>query len=332
MKKVSVIIPVYNSEQYVEQCVLSVVQQTYPNLQILIIDDGSTDHSLDICQRLGERDSRIQIFCQENKGVSSARNKGIDQAEGDYLFFLDSDDSIHPLLIEEGVKQAETHHTELVLYRCLEQDTRHLEEQIRKISIEDERPQWQIVEHEELKRWFHTREMLSLMRVGGLLRRDCIGSQRFNETLAYGEDTLFMYHMISKPIRMSYSKQGWYYYRIYPESVSHSLSAMENRNYFQYAKVIRDREYQKDHLVYAMAWERIYLRYMKKTFLKMKEVKNKTRYRELKRQAAVELRSPLFRRVSFERKLLFMACFYTPALYRVLDNLRQMYHDTRKPL
>lgn len=322
MKKVSIIIPVYNSEKFVEQCVQSAIHQTYPNLQVIVIDDGSTDRSLEICRRLEKADSRIQILCQKNRGVSSARNRGIDHAEGEYLFFLDSDDAIHPLFIEEAVRQAETHHTELVLYHCLKQDAWQLEEQLKKSSVKDQRPVWQIVENDQLKLWFHTKEMLSLLRVGGMLERDCVGSLRFHEDLTYGEDTLFMYHIISGPIRMSYSKQGWYYYRTYSESISHSLKAMENRNYFTYAKVIRDREYEKGNRLFALAWERIYLRYIKKTFVKMKEVDNKKRCRELKKQAGIEIRHPLFKQTPFERKLLFILCFYTPVLYKALDKLR----------
>lgn len=86
MVKVSVIIPMYNTESYIMQCIESVTRQTYSDLEILVIDDGSTDRSLEICKALTLYDNRIRIFKQENKGVSSARNKGLEKAAGKYIF------------------------------------------------------------------------------------------------------------------------------------------------------------------------------------------------------------------------------------------------------
>ena len=91
---VSVIIPIYQAEKYIKRCVYSVINQTYKDIEILLIDDGSTDNSLIICNELALKDSRIRVFQQENCGVATARNRGIDCAIGEYIFFLDSDDWI----------------------------------------------------------------------------------------------------------------------------------------------------------------------------------------------------------------------------------------------
>lgn len=91
---ISVIIPVYNVEKYLRKCLDSVVSQTYNNLEILIVDDGSTDCSGQICDEYAEKDDRIQVFHQLNGGLSKARNTGIDLSTGDYLMFIDSDDYI----------------------------------------------------------------------------------------------------------------------------------------------------------------------------------------------------------------------------------------------
>lgn len=91
---ISVIIPVYNVEKYLRKCLDSVVSQTYNNLEILIVDDGSTDCSGQICDEYAEKDDRIQVFHQLNCGLSKARNTGIDLSTGDYLMFIDSDDYI----------------------------------------------------------------------------------------------------------------------------------------------------------------------------------------------------------------------------------------------
>ena len=113
MKKVSVIIPMYNSENYIGQCIRSVADQTYRNLEIIVVDDGSTDKGIHVCAELMETDARIRLCRQENRGVSAARNHGIDIATGEYVFFLDSDDAVHPLLLEELLGRAEEKHAQL---------------------------------------------------------------------------------------------------------------------------------------------------------------------------------------------------------------------------
>lgn len=93
---ISVIVPVYNIEEYLPRCVKSIVNQTYQNLEILLVDDGSTDGTGALCDKLAETDARIRVFHKTNGGSSSARNFGIKEAKGDYLAFVDSDDYIEP--------------------------------------------------------------------------------------------------------------------------------------------------------------------------------------------------------------------------------------------
>lgn len=100
MSKVSVIIPVFNNEAYVEKCLRSVMRQTYTDLEIIVVNDGSTDKSLEILQRLSEEDGRIILINQENNGVSAARNRGLDAVTGEYLTFVDGDDYIAENYIE----------------------------------------------------------------------------------------------------------------------------------------------------------------------------------------------------------------------------------------
>ena len=89
---ISVIIPVYNVELFLEQCLESILWQTYSNVEVICVDDGSTDNSLDICQKYKERDNRVFVIHKDNQGVSSARNTGVDFAHGQYIIFVDADD------------------------------------------------------------------------------------------------------------------------------------------------------------------------------------------------------------------------------------------------
>ena len=93
-KLVSVIVPVYNVESFLEHCVTSLLEQTYSNIEIILIDDGSTDSSGEMCDKWYEKDARIKVVHQRNKGLSAARNTGLDMAKGEYICFVDSDDFV----------------------------------------------------------------------------------------------------------------------------------------------------------------------------------------------------------------------------------------------
>ena len=93
---ISIIVPIYNTEAYLDRCIRSLVEQVYPDLEIILADDGSTDASGEIGRCWMRKDDRIRYFYQENAGVSAARNLGLDKAQGDLIFFVDSDDFLEP--------------------------------------------------------------------------------------------------------------------------------------------------------------------------------------------------------------------------------------------
>ena len=90
--RISVVLPIYNVQNYLEQCVQSLIEQTYKDIEILLVDDGSTDKSGEICDKLATKDDRITVFHKENGGTHTARNLGIQKASGEYVMFLDPDD------------------------------------------------------------------------------------------------------------------------------------------------------------------------------------------------------------------------------------------------
>lgn len=102
---ISVIVPVYNSELFVERCINSILAQTYSNFELILVDDGSTDHSLDVLKEYERRDPRITVIEQENSGPGLARNTGIEHATGDYIVFVDSDDIVKPDYFEKLSKE-----------------------------------------------------------------------------------------------------------------------------------------------------------------------------------------------------------------------------------
>lgn len=113
-EKVSIIIPVYNSERTLERCLDSVINQTYKNIEILIVNDGSKDKSLEIMKEYQKKDNRIMVINQENKGVSGARNAGLDKATGEYVTFIDSDDYIKANLIKDTIEMFNRYNCDVV--------------------------------------------------------------------------------------------------------------------------------------------------------------------------------------------------------------------------
>ena len=110
---ISVIVPVYNVEEYLTQCIESIINQTYTNLEIILVDDGSTDQSGKICDEYAIKDDRIQVIHKENRGVGSARNVGLDTSKGEYVSFVDSDDYVDKNYIKILLKQMLEHNVQV---------------------------------------------------------------------------------------------------------------------------------------------------------------------------------------------------------------------------
>ena len=100
---VSIVVPVYNVEKYIKRCIESILNQTYKNIQLILIDDGSTDASGEVCDQFAKIDGRIKVIHKKNEGVSSARNYGIESCNGEYLMFVDSDDALATDIVEKAV-------------------------------------------------------------------------------------------------------------------------------------------------------------------------------------------------------------------------------------
>lgn len=129
MPSVTVVVAVYNIERYIEKCIQSIITQTWNEMEILLIDDGSTDGSGTICDRYAETDDRIRVIHKVNGGLSDVRNVGLKEASGTYLLYVDGDDYIAPVCVERAVECAERHGAEVVIfdYQEIEESTGRIE-------------------------------------------------------------------------------------------------------------------------------------------------------------------------------------------------------------
>ena len=119
--KISVIVPVYNTEKYLKRCIDSILAQSYSDFELLLIDDGSTDASPAICDEYATNDSRVRVFHKPNGGVSSARNLGLDNARGEWIAFVDSDDWIESEMLYLFISKAEKTDSDIVFcnHKCI---------------------------------------------------------------------------------------------------------------------------------------------------------------------------------------------------------------------
>lgn len=125
MKLVSIIMPVYNVEKYVGKAIKSVLQQSWNHFELIIVNDGSTDSSYQICKKFADADTRLHLLTQQNEGLSAARNMGLKIATGDYITFIDSDDFWHPLYLEKMVTFKEHFHANIAVcaYQKIHEDS-----------------------------------------------------------------------------------------------------------------------------------------------------------------------------------------------------------------
>lgn len=125
MDLVSIVVPVYNIEKYIKRCIESIQAQTYENIEIILVDDGTPDNSGRICDEYAKQDKRIRVMHKKNGGLSDARNKGAEWATGKYLFFVDGDDTVSSLMAEKAVRLAQKLNADMVFFdfESVEEDT-----------------------------------------------------------------------------------------------------------------------------------------------------------------------------------------------------------------
>lgn len=178
---VSIVVPVYNAEKTIKRCVSSIQNQTYDKLEIILVNDGSKDTSLAECRALAENDSRIRVYHQENRGVSAARNKGIEFAQGEYLMFVDSDDAIKQDMVEQMLGAAEDGYLVMCSMLVDATDADSLDAVGNVVSKK--------IENEEF--WELYKVCLINSPVNKLYSRVYIKNHRFPEDISWGEDLLF---------------------------------------------------------------------------------------------------------------------------------------------
>lgn len=219
-KKISVIIPVFNTEKFLERCIDSITENTYNNLEIICVNDGSTDGSQAVLEGLQQKDSRIKIINVPNGGVSRARNIGIDNAGGEYISFIDSDDLVHRKYFATLMYYHERYDVDEVVCNF----SREVVDCKQEVDVANLRYKYvkgnQILDDSQLKSY----------STGRVYTRECIGAHRFPENIKIAEDKVFnMFLLANGCIRKAiHIDCSLYYYIFREDSALQSITAFDS--------------------------------------------------------------------------------------------------------
>lgn len=197
---VSIIVPVYNVEKYLEECIASILAQTYYKWELILVNDGSNDLSGNICDIYAKKDNRIRVIHQQNGGVSSARNTGLDEVSGEYIMFVDADDKIIPETLALMVEKAREFNADIVSAGLLHY----------KAEFEEDVLIWQDDEAIRHSLSDHSRAFSSCVK---LYHKNIISENRFLTNVKINEDTLFLFELFCKKPKIINIKEQVYYYR-----------------------------------------------------------------------------------------------------------------------
>ncbi len=234
---ISVIIPVYNLEDYISRCLDSILRQTYTNLQILVINDGSSDNSAEIVTQYVRNDSRVVLINKDNEGVSTARNIGLNAAIGEYVMFVDGDDWIEDDMIENLYALSGKGEMDFVGGGFVFED---LASGRKRYSPGNFEPQY-MVGNAILKNFFLGHYIWGSVW-GGIYRLDFLNrySLRFEKEIKYGEDVFFNTKVMSKANKIVVCKNHFYHILVRSSSVTrssvHELKEKKEADYEAYLK------------------------------------------------------------------------------------------------
>lgn len=218
MPKVTIIVPIYNAEKYLYACVDSVLEQTYKDFELLLIDDGSKDNSGIICDEYAKKDGRIRVFHKQNGGVSSARNMGLDNAIGEWILFVDADDYITPECLGVLMSTSNLTCVDIIQYSYF-RVTEHGNVLKRKSDCGNTR-------FLTKKQYISSRKMTFCV-CGTLYRHFTVKNIRFDETLKLAEDQLFVMQAMRGAENVAKIEIPMYAYRINPRSVTHNSRSQD---------------------------------------------------------------------------------------------------------
>lgn len=313
----SVIVPVYNVEEYLERCIKSIVNQTYSNLEILLIDDGSTDNSGIICEKWKKKDNRIKVFHIKNKGVSFARNLGIEQANGKFISFIDSDDYMSCDMLEKMVKKMQIEKSDIVIsnYNTIKNRKENLKKLNNTLPEQMNRETYLNLMIQKLFRGFVWNK---------LYKSKYIKKIKFDTSIKMCEDVLFNVEYAKYIKKAIYINEGLYKYCIRKDSVTKSsyskILVSQLNAYDKMIKIIKD-EYKIDPIFYKSAQLETALK-LKILFLE-NNIKDKMELKKLNRNIDRFWEEVMTSdKIRIKTKIYYIICKFFPRSISKIKNIK----------
>lgn len=225
---ISIIVPIFNTELYLERCILSVINQNYKKFELILIDDCSTDRSYDIASKFAKLDSRVQVFRQDhNMGVSAARNKGLALGKGELVLFLDSDDYIEENSLARLVELQKQSNADII---CTQPNSR--------ISYKNVTfNRYKILNGLTALKMFLNLRKISGFAWGKVYKRQVLKNIRFPENMKYGEDGVFSYKALLSSQRIVYSNASFYHYEVRENTLTGRMSDYSIKNLDAFSQI-----------------------------------------------------------------------------------------------
>lgn len=216
---ISVIIPIYNAEKNIQDCIMQIIHQTYKNFEIILINDGSTDDTENVCLKLKKQYSQIRYYYQENLGAGAARNKGIEICRGDYIAFVDADDYLYPEYFEELISLIIEFGVQISCCSCIKGIKKDAIKFLKSKPLGNTKE----ISREEAIASLYYRKEIRGYPVIKLIDVSLIRKVKFPTDLRLGEDFIFVYELLKNVDRVAYTSKELYYYVQNSNGVTHNL-------------------------------------------------------------------------------------------------------------
>ncbi|WP_297633617.1 glycosyltransferase [uncultured Clostridium sp.] len=227
---ISIIVPIYNVENYLGKCIESIISQTYENIEIILVNDGSTDSGLEICEKYEKSDKRIKIVDKKNGGLSDARNYGIDVAKGEYLVFIDSDDFVSNDYIEYLYEMVKEHNAKISVCSFYE----YFENGEKKpIGSANENEPIRLLNDEEAIETILYQKLFDHSAWGKMYNKELFKERRFPKGKLY-EDIAIMYEILNEAKKIVFGPERKYFYLIRKSSIMNESFNIRKMDLIEY--------------------------------------------------------------------------------------------------
>lgn len=323
--KVSVIVPVYNVENYLEKCVNSIINQTERDIQIILVDDGSTDKSPQICDELSLKDDRIVVFHKKNGGLSSARNKGLENAKADYVCFIDSDDIIAPYYVEHLLSLIEKYDCDVAVGKFE--------------TFTDKDPSFDNIDNDveivegknAINKLFGKSYVTATIACNKVYKKSLFDDIKFPEG-KINEDEATAYRIFYKTERVAFSNSVVYGYYMRDNSITKSKFSKRNFDFLEIAwercMFFKERGEERYYYVFLKIYCWTLLEFAKKTKKILRDKKtSKALKKEFKKKSKLLVKLPY---MSKTKKLAVRVIRICPLIYYVIRNAKSIKKGKKK--